>query len=732
MRKLSMAIWTTPPINYEGNTTSIGEINYGVESRMFVFAYPSTSLTSQITDLSVAAYHNIVDLTPEELALYQGDKYLIAASNSQTLPGTYDTPIKYYKENVLVDTGLKISSNGQIVGRLKITDAQKELIIKVQYRDAPLYVNNTKYRTYACMQFNKNTYRLKKDVPAPFRSTTAMPDPQFWDMIGQFTPQFDTVLPYTTSKDYASLSLAHYGTGVYQLQDTIRIKHRALTDIPDENYWTNKGIYDANMYSPPEYTVGTTYVYGDYVQINGLVYIMYGTEYTAVEFNDVDWGYVGEAQSIPAYIKGALYDINAVVVYNGNLYKLTYCLPYISSTTEPDAAFWEYMTEYMTIPTSTSTRLFKIMINTRKSSLIEFETDSNLGTLKIGTQLGELVHKNIQLSNTNLISSFEVQNECVLKPQQVPELQGSYYPYLPHGLTISSDGLICGSCLGPVGTYKFNVLARNSLGLEKMKEFALTITEGYNPSTCRIQLKCSHEFERLWHNAISSSAFNGINYYRGSDSNYGLKSLPIIDLKRNYACEFDGTALTAHETAIFLKESLDFNSIQCRTGNIRYKVALDQNSKPLYEIVYKELFNLSHRVQYSPVPTNIPTSYMNDCITLKNSITNFIGSDDSSIVEALRYTVVGNTYDDSPLYQTNVDRSIINNSGAVDLTSYVPILPIAFVLPGEGKKLVGRIIDDGVVQASFYDILMNIDHLLVTPLGNFSDKVQSITFRKNS
>src|SRR5574343_1471942 len=180
MRKIPMAIWTTPPINYEDTITSIGEVNYGVEFRMFVFAYPSTSVTSQMTDFSIAAYHNIVDLTEQEVSSFQDDKYLIAVQGSTTTPGTFDVPIKYKKENVLVETGLKINSNGQIVGRLKLIDAQKELILKIKFKDAPLYLNNTRYRSYACVQFDQHLYRLKKDVPVPYKSTTPGPDLQFW------------------------------------------------------------------------------------------------------------------------------------------------------------------------------------------------------------------------------------------------------------------------------------------------------------------------------------------------------------------------------------------------------------------------------------------------------------------------------------------------------------------------------------------------------------------------
>ena len=41
-----------------------------------------------------------------------------------------------------------------------------------------------------------------------------------------------------------------------------------------------------------------------------------------------------------------------------------------------------------------------------------------------------------------------------------------------------------------------------------------------------------------------------------------------------------------------------------------------------------------------------------------------------------------------------------------DINSFLPILPIAYVKPGQGKTLVQNIIDDGYVQDTFYDVIL--------------------------
>ena len=262
--------------------------------------------------------------------------------------------------------------------------------------------------------------------------------------------------------------------------------------------------------------------------------------------------------------------------------------------------------------------------------------------------------------------------------------------------------------------------------MEKEKEFTIEIQEGYLNNTCQATLNFSHEFERKWYSAISSEAFHNINFYRASDLNYGLRSLPRIELKRNLKCMLSGTGLKPNETVTYLN-SLGLSSIQCRTGNTRYITALDQDNNELYDLVYKEIFVLSHKVSYSADPTEIPTIYSNECKSLKTSLVSLLGSDDSSITEEFRYAENSLGKDDASLYRVNPRTSTISNysdfvSAGFDINSFLPILPIAYVKPGQGKTLVQNIIDDGYVQDTFYDVILVANQIMFEPRGDY--KVQ--------
>src|SRR5574343_776668 len=192
-----------------------------------------------------------------------------------------------------------------------------------------------------------------------------------------------------------------------------------------------------------------------------------------------------------------------------------------------------------------------------------------MGYVKIGEQLGDTIQKDIKISGTD-IASFELIDGGlnIVGTTPMTDTDGNYIG-LPCGLTLTADGLLAGTPRSPTGIYKFDVVARNSQGLEKQKTFRIQVIDGYSLNTVAVYLKPSAKFERLWNSSISSSAFTDVNLYRGSDGNYGIQSSPLILLKRNVLSNFSSNiSLALPELRRYIKEKINTRTISLRTGKI--------------------------------------------------------------------------------------------------------------------------------------------------------------------
>lgn len=188
-----MAHWVTPAAAMaDGKQTALGEINYGIDSRMFLFAYRESDVHSNVTDTSIPAYNKLVALTSAERGQYADAKYLICEPNIKPEQNTTEVPLIVKNQGVEIDSGLRIASNGQIIGRLRISDAAKEIIFKVQYQDPPLYTIGVKYRAYSCVQTNGRIYRLRGSATLPYYAQDGAPNPDDWEDIAAYKPQYNT------------------------------------------------------------------------------------------------------------------------------------------------------------------------------------------------------------------------------------------------------------------------------------------------------------------------------------------------------------------------------------------------------------------------------------------------------------------------------------------------------------------------------------------------------------
>src|SRR5574343_984640 len=247
-------------------------------------------------------------------------------------------------------------------------------------------------------------------IPVPYIAETTAPDMNAWEYISEYTPQFGVVQAYNTNTQYFTDDLVNYNSNVYQLGTNIDVQYRAASLAPNLQYWSKIEEYIPEKYSPSLiYTNGVTYAYGAFVNYNGSVYICTDSDgFTAItDEPDTDiWVYVNEVQSIVQYQQGSLYTIYTKVYYSGFLYQLTYTTPYISNSAGIDTAFWELIPNFKNQNITEMTRIFKIIVNSRQSALIEFTTDEDMGYVKVGEQLGDTIQKDIKISGTD-IASFE-------------------------------------------------------------------------------------------------------------------------------------------------------------------------------------------------------------------------------------------------------------------------------------------------------------------------------------
>lgn len=659
-----MAHWVTPPVIMDdGKITSLGEVNYGTESRMFLFAFSDTNTDQRVIDTSIPAYHNIIDMTAAEKGLFTDPKYIIINPSQTPLNNTEEVPLTYVKNGVTLDTGLCLASNGQIVGRLQVTTPLSELVFKIKYIDPPGYEQGIKYRAYSHVHSNGQLYRLNPDATTPYYAESGTPSIDDWTPVGEYVPQFSPVAPYVNGSEYKINDKATHNGRLYKLLPVVATQLKAITATPDLTYWNNLGVI---------------------------------------------------AGAFAVYKQGTIYTIGARVKVGTTVYELRQTQPYISSTPTPDLSFWTDMGVYDNKNDETTERIFKIIINTRRSSLITFTSPQNLGIVKIGQQLGDSVIKDIRATSDGSIS-YELlpANRSHIGVDPVKDASG-IYRILPKGLTLNSDGLIVGCPIGPVGTYTFDVIARNTFALEKQQTFSIDVYAGYLPNTRSAILKPRFDIERSWYKMITDSAMTDVKLYRPSDSNYGLCDYPKVMLKRNLKCEYLNTFLSSTMTQSLVASRLQtFEAIACRLGNMRYQVALDEQGEPLYEILYKEIIPSSATVVYDPDPLNIKVIGIPEIVELKDILTTLLGSDDALLMNdplrALATNKVQLTYDDAMLWSTN------HNNKNIPF-GYSVIVPVAYVLPGESEKFIARAIEYSTLPHMMVNYPLLLDTLVISSI----------------
>lgn len=697
--------------------TTLGEINYGVSSSMYVYAYPTTDSTTAITDTSYAAYNKIVALTDAEKALITDDTYYIIEPNTDVNINSTDVDLNINEDGTVVSTGLSIASNGQISGKLTMQNSLTNLILKIQLTDPPLYTAYTTYRAYSYIQFNGKLYKIKANTTTPYTPEESIPNTAYWDYVSAYQPQYTSLSTYILGNSYDINDIVKSNGVTYQLGTACTTSFRTSTSVPDTAYWYQiASTYTANAFSPSiTYANNTTYSAGTYVKYGTSVYhLIADAPYTSTTSFLIltDWEYVREVQTVKTYSQNVVYNVNDLALYNSAVYQLIYTLPFIANTSSVDTTFWSPIT--YTETNSVGTKLFRIYCNTRKSSLISFDTDSNLGSLEIGNTLGNT--NSIQFKLNTTFGYFELYSGSAAF--KTFDNSGTYNCF-PQGLTISSSGDIIGTPYGPSGIYTFDVIGRDTSGSEKQQTFTLRLTNATD-STCKVYFKLSYDYERQWYNTIASDAFSSATYYREFDSNFGLQATPKIQIKNNLLMKYNNIDLSIPQMKTLSKNILGTVNIPFRVGNFKYITALDSNGAKLYEFLYKEVLPIGHKLQYSSSSTSLPEVFETSFNAIKEKLTSIFGSNDDVIQDDILrnyYCNDANTYTINstdivlPAYYDDIELWQSNSTLSSSALPFFACIPVAYTEIGESQKIINKLINYGTITESFYDVRLTASEL---------------------
>lgn len=781
-----MASWITPGSVVPVNTTTIntiGEVNYGATSQMFVFAYEGANSSGVISDRTVPAYNKLRDLTPAEITqvVAKGttniNDYIFIKGREEVELGTTEIKMLYDQNGIEKDSGLRLASNGQVVGTLQIEDMSKFVVFVAMMVDPPMYKYNVTYRPYSHVVYNDNVYKLRPEAPNPFTTTTSIPDVKLWDKISPHYPFFSDYPEWTPGikMEPGSFTKGPAGAGldlrVHRLSARAGHERKCFESVPNPAYWKIKKkaggsvdeVYTSGNtlpWNPNDYLTTEEVPRGEYRTYNGSVYQVVSTNNTTMIGGKLTDTYLPPASPVPtepdllfwvrigpsyrnSYTPNTIYKVGDTVntlASTGShrvMYTLITSLPYIVPTNYDS----DFFTDVGAVPAvqATSSRMFSIVINSTSGPSIDFVTKPVLKPVQVGELLGDIVNNDIVAVGPDAFITYEIPSSEILKPSQYGNLPAvdplGYIPCLPPGILMANDGRLYGRPK-VAGKYAFNVKVTGTSGTVRRQRFSIVINPGYYPDTFSASFSLSQGVERDWYDMIANVAFTKAKKFRESDPNYGLRTKPEILIKDNILGK--STVITGiddfEKSVIYLRHKLNHEAqapIMCRIGNIRFRTAVDSDGTPMYDLLYKELIPLGNRTVFDNRGLFDTGERLVDLYKLKNILVGHLGSDDERV---LPERVLENIYpipgfmpykDVCQLWQSQVEQV-----GDFIRDENLLILPIAYLMPGEAKTVILDMILSNTLMSAFYNKVVPLDTLFLRKHSDFYDEVHTITLTK--
>lgn len=331
--------------------------------------------------------------------------------------------------------------------------------------------------------------------------------------------------------------------------------------------------------------------------------------------------------------------------------------------------------------TTTATNTFTLTIQGDIDSSIEWVTSSTLGSIYTG-YTSELFVEAKQVNSEYSIKYFQISGT------------------IPDGLTLQRDGTLSGSAsYNTTGTYTFVIRAQDVHELSSIdREFSLSVQQ-YNTTTyTKIWIK---PFLPLTKRAIyrdfmsDEFTFPQSSMYRFYDSNFGVQT----ELKMILEFGIQKQNLTDYLPA--LREN--FYRKRFYLGEPKIAVAKTNTGSVIYEVVYLDVVDPMKKFDQNLELKSVDRAiYTNNNIYYPNSIDN------------MRYQLEHLTLNNNDLI--SVDEFALPRfmrtaqSTNYKIAGYMHVVPLCYVLPGEGQKIISRI---KLSNFNFAQFDIDIDRMII-------------------
>lgn len=371
-----------------------------------------------------------------------------------------------------------------------------------------------------------------------------------------------------------------------------------------------------------------------------------------------------------------------------------------------------------------STKRFRILVNSKTGSEIEFETDPNLGTIHVGEYFGHTVMPVIKAKGDDLIT-YKINK--LTSPDDIEK----------YNLHLSPDGTLLGTAFANATDFgekdeinlEFDVVAMARSGLSNTQRFKISIVRGMGANYLSAYIKPTLSLERKWFQCVSSENFNQARYFRASDPRYGLQSVPRMLLKENYYNSETAISSTRElkrtlRNNIISKLNVPTSMFQLVLGNYKVRSAMDNQGNVLYDLLYREVHPVGITIGVDKKYRSYTPNYNNLLIEiygLRENIYRAIGEDTRNLLkdpDDLKNRAVQvkgikgistEMLDTVPRYMSHPYEDV--------LAEYVPIIPVAYLQAGtaeafmvrlqqsgEHKAMVGEIFDVYGVEFDFFHL----------------------------
>jgi hypothetical protein len=370
---------------------------------------------------------------------------------------------------------------------------------------------------------------------------------------------------------------------------------------------------------------------------------------------------------------------------------------YTRNYTVTIAATRSYSTQTVT---STNTLLLGVKGNIEQS--IRWISSSTLGTLVTG-----------EISNLSVVA------ERIDSDIKIKYIKSS--GTLPNGVMLAIDGSLVGKpTYGSTGTFTFTVTAQDIYELSSIdKTFTLSVKDYSNTEFTNIYVKPYLPLDKreIYKRFISDdSIFVPNSIYRTYDMNFGVQS--EIKLVLSYGVQ----QLNIADYVSALQEN--FYRKHLYFGEVKVAIATDDNNLPLYEVVYIDIVdNLVNSTNQSVSPV----IHSNNEMYYPSSVPNMKSRLEHIVMPNYTYIRV-NSYG-MPKFMRTPQLNDYRPPG------YMSVMPLCYVLPGEGKKILSRIQNSGFDFKQFnfeidriiveQDLAGSTDKYLIFERRTISDKLDS-------